>query len=163
MAGALPQPAAQCAPLRPDRAGCSAQESPRNSQYPRLLGQLSKPKHWSNNLTGAGGTLNCTGCAASFSRLQVPTRAKSRLRSAIPSKSQESRNHFRLKSAQKQPTRNLVTKKRAGQEDVDSDYRFASYFHRFAFRSNILSEDRTQQVKPTRDSLSLFCLLRRTS
>jgi hypothetical protein len=37
-------------------------------------------------------------------------------------KGQRSRSRFRWPNAQKQPTRNIVAKKRAGQRDVDFDY-----------------------------------------
>src|SRR6516162_299019 len=49
-----------------------------------------------------------------------------KLRFAQPSESQRSRNRFRYRNAPKQPTRNIVDKKRAGQEDLDSDYLFAN-------------------------------------
>ena len=39
-------------------------------------------------------------------------------------------------NAQKQPTQSIVAKKRAGQEDVDSDYLFANSLERSAFRYN---------------------------
>jgi hypothetical protein len=45
-----------------------------------------------------------------------------RLRSAQPSKSQKSRSRFHWQHAQKQPTRNTVAKKQAGQEDLESIY-----------------------------------------
>ena len=38
---------------------------------------------------------------------------------------------FRWKNALKQPTRNTVAKKRAGLEDVDSDYLSGNFFHSF--------------------------------
>ena len=40
----------------------------------------------------------------------------------MPSESQRSRIRFHWRHAQKQPTRNTVAKKQAGQEDVDSNY-----------------------------------------
>ena len=51
-------------------------------------------------------------------------RLKSRLRSARPSERQSSRSRSPWRSAPKQPTQNIAGKKRAGQEDVDSDYLF---------------------------------------
>ena len=45
-----------------------------------------------------------------------------------PSESQRSRIRFRTRNAPKQPTRNTVAKKRAAQEDVDSDYLFGNSF-----------------------------------
>ena len=59
-----------------------------------------------------------------------------RLHFAKPSESHESRNRFRYRNAQKQPTQNTVAKKRAGQEDVDSDHLFANSLERHAFRYN---------------------------
>jgi hypothetical protein len=50
-----------------------------------------------------------------------------RLRSAQPSESQRSRNRFRYRNVQRQPTQNTVGKKQAGWEDVDSDYRFGNF------------------------------------
>jgi hypothetical protein len=46
---------------------------------------------------------------------------------ARPSESQKTRNRFSWRNAQKQPTRNTVAKKRAGREDVDSDYLFGNF------------------------------------
>jgi hypothetical protein len=51
-----------------------------------------------------------------------------RLRSVKPSKSQRSRSRFLWRNAQKQPMQNIVAKKRARREDVDSDYLFANIF-----------------------------------
>jgi hypothetical protein len=74
------------------------------------------------DLKGAGGVPNCAGSVVYFSRLWVLRRPKLRLRSAQPSKSQRSRSRFHWRHAQKQPTRNTVAKKQAGQEDVESIY-----------------------------------------
>src|ERR1700722_4452511 len=74
----------------------------------------------------AGGVQNCTGCAPCFLRLSVLRRHKLRLRSAKPSRLQESRSRFHWRRAQKQPTQNIVAKERVLQEVVDSDYRFGS-------------------------------------
>ena len=72
---------------------------------------------------------NCTDFAVYFSRLWVLTRPKLRLRSPQPSAPHGSRN------ALKEPTQNTAAKKRVRQEDVDSDYLFASFSQRPAFRS----------------------------
>jgi hypothetical protein len=72
---------------------------------------------------------NCTDFAVCFSRLWVLTRPKLRLRSPQPSAPHGSRN------ALKEPTQNTAAKKRVRQEDVDSDYLFASFSQRPAFRS----------------------------
>jgi hypothetical protein len=61
-----------------------------------------------------------------FSRLLVLRRPKLRLRFAKPAESQRSRSRFHWRPAPKQPTRNIVAKKRAHQEDVDSDYLFGN-------------------------------------
>src|SRR5262245_20493811 len=92
-------------------------------------------KHWLKDLSIAASFHDCTGLAVCFSRPWVPRRRKLRLRSAKPSESQKSRSRFRWRNAQKQPTRNTVAKKRAGQEDVDSDYPFGSFSQLPAFRS----------------------------
>src|SRR6201995_6188774 len=78
-------------------------------------------KHLPKDLKGAGGVPNCAVSVA-FSRLWVLRRPKLRLRSAKPSISQRSRSRFHWRHAQKQPTRNIVAKKQAGQEDVESIY-----------------------------------------
>src|SRR4029077_10799512 len=62
-------------------------------------------------------------------------RPKLRPRSAKPSESQGSRSRFRYRNALKEPTQNIAGKKRAGQQDVDSDYLFANFLQRPAFRS----------------------------
>jgi len=69
---------------------------------------------------------NCTGSVESFSRLLVPMRPKLKLPFRKPSESQRTRNRFRWRNAPKQPAQNTVAKKRAGQEDVDSDYPFGN-------------------------------------
>jgi hypothetical protein len=68
-------------------------------------------------------------------RLWVPTQPKLRPRSAQPSESHMSRSRFRWRNAQKQPTQNIAGKKRARQEEVDSDYLFANFLQLPAFRS----------------------------
>ena len=70
------------------------------------------------------GLPNYTGFVVYFSRLWAPMNPKLRLRSAKPSESQRSRSRFRWRNARKQPMRNIAGKKRAAQEDVDSDYLF---------------------------------------
>src|SRR6201995_4629108 len=86
-------------------------------------------KHLPKDLKGAGGVPNCAVSVA-FSRLWVLRRPKLRLRSARPSKSQRSRSRFHWRHAQKQPTRNTVAKKQAGQEDVDSTCLFVEMIAR---------------------------------
>jgi hypothetical protein len=61
-----------------------------------------------------------------FSRPWVQMIPKSRIRSAQRSEPQRSRSPFRYRNGLKQPTHNIVGKKRAGQEDVDSDYLFGN-------------------------------------
>src|SRR6516225_6772717 len=69
---------------------------------------------------------SCTCFAECFSRLLELTRLKLRLRSAPPSTQQRSRSRFHWRNVQKQPMQNIAGKKRAGQEDVDSDCLFAN-------------------------------------
>src|ERR1700752_237107 len=82
---------------------------------------------WSKDLKSAGGVPNCTGSAGCFSRLWAPTKYKFRLRSPKPSESHGGRSRVRYRNAPKEPTRNTVAKKRACQEDVDSDYLFGDF------------------------------------
>jgi hypothetical protein len=82
------------------------------------------------------GLPNCTGCAVCFSRLLVVKRAKLRLRSAKPLESQRSRSPFRYRNAQRQPTRNIAAKKRAGQKVVDSDCLFGNFLAAVCFPFN---------------------------
>ena len=70
---------------------------------------------------------NCAGSTVCFSRLWVLMRPGSRLRFAKPSGSLRSRSRFPFRNAQKLPTRNIEGKKRAHQEDVDSDYLFGNF------------------------------------
>src|SRR5262249_35747771 len=72
-----------------------------------------------------------------FSRLWVLTRPKLRLLSAKPSESQRSRSRFRCRNVQKQPTQNIVGKKRAGQEETRSDYLFGNFLQLPAFRLTV--------------------------
>ena len=67
---------------------------------------------------------NYTGSAVYFSLPWVPRRPKSRQRSAKPSEPQRSRSRFRWRNAPKEPTQNIVARKRVQREDVDSDYHF---------------------------------------
>src|SRR6266481_1046460 len=60
---------------------------------------------------------------------------KSRLRSAQPSESQRTRSRSRWRNAPKPPTQNTIAKKRARQESMGSDYRFANFLQHSAFRS----------------------------
>src|SRR6516225_6812003 len=76
---------------------------------------------------------SCTCFAVCSSLLLAPPNLKLRLRSVKPSESRGSRSRFRTRSAPKQPTRNIVAKKRVRQEDVDSDYLFGNRLERPAF------------------------------
>jgi hypothetical protein len=60
----------------------------------------------------------------------VLRRSKSRLPSAL--ESLRSRSRFRWRNAPKELTRNTAAKKRAGEEDVDSDYLFAKFLQHLA-------------------------------
>ena len=59
-----------------------------------------------------------------FSPPSMRTKLKLRLPSPQPSEPQRSRSRFLWHNEPKQATQNTVVKKRAGQEDVDSDYLF---------------------------------------
>ena len=72
----------------------------------------------------ACGAPNCNGSAVCFLPPWMPPRPRLRLHFEKPSESQGSKGRFRWRNAPKQPTRNTVAKKRAGQEDTDSDYLF---------------------------------------
>jgi hypothetical protein len=63
------------------------------------------------------------GC---FWRPWVLTRLKLRLRSVKPSAQLSGGNRFHLSNARKQATQNTAGKRRARQEDVDSDYLLAN-------------------------------------
>ena len=69
-------------------------------------------------------------CAVFFSRLWALTRPRLNPRFARPSESQRSRNRFCGRNAPKQRTQNTVAKKRAPQEDVDSDSLFDDFLQR---------------------------------
>jgi hypothetical protein len=71
--------------------------------------------------------------AVCFSRIWMPTRCKLRLRSAKRSESQRSRSRFQGQNAPKRPTLNIAGKKRARQEDVDTDYLFCNFLQFPAF------------------------------
>src|SRR5260370_16978542 len=81
-------------------------------------------KHWAKDLSSAFSVTNCTGFAVCLSRLWVLRRPKLRLRSAQPSTPDGCRSRFHWRNGQKQPTQNIAAKKRARQEDADSDYLF---------------------------------------
>jgi NAD(P)-dependent dehydrogenase (short-subunit alcohol dehydrogenase family) len=53
---------------------------------------------------------------------------------AFADRSQRNRSRFHWRSAPKQPTRNTVARKRAGQEDVDFDYLFGNFLRLSFFR-----------------------------
>jgi hypothetical protein len=87
------------------------------------------------DLKSAAGLPNCTGCAVCFSRLWVLTRPKLTPRFVKLSELHRSRSRFPWRNAQKRPTRSTAVKKRARQEDVDSDSLFDVFLERAAFRS----------------------------
>jgi hypothetical protein len=65
---------------------------------------------------------NCTGSAVCFSRQWVPITSKLKLRFTKRFALQNTRSRSHWQHARKHPTRNTASKKRAGCEDVDSDY-----------------------------------------
>src|SRR6516162_9937759 len=69
---------------------------------------------------------SCTCFAVCSSLLLAPPNLKLRLPSVKPSVRPSSRSRFHWRSVQKQPTRNIAGKERAGQEEVDSDYVFGN-------------------------------------
>src|ERR1700738_506317 len=91
---------------------------------PKLSKEYGRQKVWSKDLKSAGRVPNSTGSVVCFSQLWVPTRPKLRLRSAQPSSPQRSRSLFHSRNARKQPTQNIVSKKRAHWQGTDSDYLF---------------------------------------
>src|SRR5215469_2219260 len=91
------------------------------------------------------GMLNCIDSAACFWRRWVPTRPKSRLRLAKPSELQRSRSRFRWRNARKQPMRSTFARKRADQEDLDSDYLFADSSTALAHSPNIYNRGQPPQ------------------
>jgi hypothetical protein len=69
----------------------------------------------------------CIGFAACFLRLWVLRRHKLKIHFAKLSGQQNSRSRSCYKTVQEQRTLNTAAKKRAGQQDVDSDYLFGSF------------------------------------
>jgi hypothetical protein len=110
-----------------------------------------------NHSFSAGGVPNCTGSVACFSRFSVLTRPKLRLRSAQPLQLQKSRSRFHSRNVQKQPMRNTIAKKQAGQEDTDSDYLFGDCSQRAISRfgcgkSSVIKqtlEMQSEDISPT--------------
>ena len=76
-----------------------------------------------------------TGFAVCFSRLWVLRRPKLRLRFAQPSAPHGSRKSVSLEKRAEAAYANTAAKKRAGQEDVDSECLFGNFLQRPAFRS----------------------------
>jgi serine/threonine protein kinase len=74
-------------------------------------------------------------------------RPKLRLHSAQQSKPQRSRNPFRYRNAPKQPTRNTIAKKRAGQEGVESGCHFDSRLQRSASSLNLPGSGTVSSVR----------------
>jgi ATP dependent DNA ligase domain len=69
----------------------------------------------------------CIGFAACFLRLWVLRRHKLKIHFAKLSGQQNSRSRFHLRNAQKLVALNTAVKRRAGQEDAESDYLFANF------------------------------------
>jgi hypothetical protein len=86
----------------------------------------------------------------------------------LPSESHGSRSPFRWRNVQKQPTRNTIAKKQAGQEDTDSDYLFGDCSQRAVSRfgcgkSSVIKqtlEMQSEDTSATRDPLKEACLAR---
>src|ERR1700758_4734568 len=95
-------------------------------------------------------------------------RPKSRLPSARPSERQSSRSRSPWRTAPKQPAQNIAGKKRAGQEDVESDYLCGDSSQRAVSRfgcgkSSVVKqtlEMQSEYASATRDPLKEACLAR---